>query len=108
MSYLKIVLCLTLIVIAESSIIKQKELPKDTITMDIIIRKNSSDAKSQPIGTLKIEFNGDKITVKTEDKSEGSGKEEVPSIENRHGIRGSTCPTGYVRRGGFCFPDYDY
>ncbi|XP_060805280.1 uncharacterized protein LOC132902826 [Amyelois transitella] len=28
------------------------------------------------------------------------------SIENRHGLRVGTCPTGYVKSGGFCFPDY--
>lgn len=38
----------------------------------------------------------------------GSTTEFVPVIGSRHNIRVGSCPLGYVRRGGFCFPDDDY
>lgn len=39
--------------------------------------------------------------------TENPKKVEV-TVENRHGIRVGKCPEGYVKIGGFCFPNMDY
>ncbi|KAG6455459.1 hypothetical protein O3G_MSEX009216 [Manduca sexta] len=110
-----VVLCFVLLAVTEGRVIKTKEfpLPAEGIVMEFLV-KNKSDM-AHPISTLKMDI--DQLTKKiivtqSEDKMPVvrhlTPKPDVPSFENRFGVRVGTCPSGYVRRGTFCFPDDDY
>ncbi|CAH0594321.1 unnamed protein product [Chrysodeixis includens] len=117
----KIALCLALIASIDCNVIKQQEVPlqPDGLTVEVVVR-NKGD--KHVVSTMKIDIDelnkkvvmamveeDKKILVSrvAKDVSEMS-TEFVPTIGSRHGIRVGTCPLGYTRRGGFCFPNDDY
>ena len=113
---LKIAVCLALVACIDSHVLKHHEVPlsPEGMVLEITI-KNKGDGKL--VSSMKIDINEkDKKVMMSmgEPASEvpveigGSTTEFVPSIGNRHNIRVGSCPIGYVRRGGFCFPDDDY
>ncbi|KAJ0173562.1 hypothetical protein K1T71_010711 [Dendrolimus kikuchii] len=111
----KLALCFLLVAVVESHVIKQHQypLPPDGIIMEITLKNK---ANKSPISTVKIdidEFAKKVVVSNLQHDVEKPPKKPVkpdfvPTIENRHGIRVGTCPSGYVQKGGFCFPDDDY
>ncbi|KAJ8714112.1 hypothetical protein PYW08_007732 [Mythimna loreyi] len=109
----KIAVCLALVACVSSHVIKHQEVPlsPDGLVMEMVV-KNKGDG--QVVSVMKIDVNekdkrvlmsmGEPVPV----SFGGSTTEFVPSIGNRHNIKVGSCPLGYTRRGGFCFPDDDY
>ncbi|KAH9636450.1 hypothetical protein HF086_006265 [Spodoptera exigua] len=113
---LRIAVCLALVACATSHVLKHQELPlsKDGMILEITVKNKGDD---HPLSSMVIDINekDKKISISVEEPSGAVPKGElalssdpVPTIGNRHGIRVGTCPLGYTKRGGFCFPDDDY
>ncbi|KAJ8723836.1 hypothetical protein PYW07_007816 [Mythimna separata] len=110
---LKIAVCLALFAFVNSHVIKNQEVPlsPDGMVLEITV-KNKGDG--QVVSAMKIDINekdkkvvmsmGEPVHVNTGETT----TEFLPSIENRHITKVGSCPLGYTRRGGFCFPDDDY
>ncbi|XP_028176547.1 uncharacterized protein LOC114364556 [Ostrinia furnacalis] len=96
-----------LVVAVNSHVIKSHKMDlSNGMTVEVIIRP------SEKADTPKPEELGSRVFRRTHDvvvpPVTPTPKTDVNvDIVNRFGIRSGTCPTGYVQRGGFCFPDYD-
>lgn len=112
----KIAVCLALVACIDCRVIKQQEVPLLPEGMIVeITMKNKADGKV--VSSVKIDINEKDKKVLTSMEGPASEvpvdvvattTELVPSIGNRHSIVVGSCPVGYTRRGGFCFPDDDY
>lgn len=104
-----IALAFAFVYIVESSVIRSKEiLPAEGMVVEVIIRPNSNQVTFEDSSEKRLPRRTHDVVVPPLVTAKGEDKEKgVPEIENRFGIRGGVCPSGYVKRGGFCFPDYD-
>uniref|UniRef100_A0A2A4JYJ2 Uncharacterized protein n=1 Tax=Heliothis virescens TaxID=7102 RepID=A0A2A4JYJ2_HELVI len=111
----KIAVCLALVACIDSHVLKHHEIPLSPEGMVVeIIVKNRGD--EHPVSSMKIDIDekDKKVGMSLEEpfirvprKTGDSSTEFVPTIGSRHNVRVGTCPVGYTRTGGFCFPD-DY
>ncbi|XP_047033879.1 uncharacterized protein LOC124640242 [Helicoverpa zea] len=112
----KIAVCLALVVSIDSHVLKHHEVPlsPEGMVVEITVKNKGNE---HPVSSMKIDIDGKdkKILLSLGEPSESVPKavgeatsDVVPTIETRNNIRVGSCPSGYTRRGGFCFPDDDY
>lgn len=88
---------MALVICIESHVIKQRSASSDSITFP------DTDSKiKQPHPSTILKSNDEKVPRQLKESAT-----QLPTIEQRVAIRSGSCPTGYTRHGGFCFPS-DY
>ncbi|XP_035449406.2 uncharacterized protein LOC118275523 [Spodoptera frugiperda] len=113
---LRIAVCLALVACATSHVLKHQELPlsSEGMILEITVKNKGDD---HPLSSMVVDINEKdrKVSITVQEPAATAPKgtvtvppDGVPTIGNRHGIVVGTCPLGYSKRGGFCFPDDDY
>nr|XP_053614132.1 uncharacterized protein LOC128677378 [Plodia interpunctella] len=100
------VMCLMHVMSIESYVLKPLTfaIPPEGLTFEIKIKPEINHAnliKAISVKDLGPKYGLPHKTLDPHPKIE-------PTIEDRNGFRAGTCPIGYIKRGGFCFPDTDY
>lgn len=114
----KIVLWLGLLACIDGRVIKLKEAPltSEGLTLDIIVR-NKGDRNV--VSTLNIDVDevAKKVSMSMIEETPKPAPmlksvfvlpTDVPTINDRFLLHAPSCPAGYHKRGGFCFPSEDY
>lgn len=108
-----VIFALVIVKSIESNVIREYPLTADGLQIDLEMK-----SKDTELWKVQIDVNEqDKIVRLTRSQPQapavaggtsGNPSTVLPTIENRNGIKAGLCPTGYVKRGGFCFADDDY
>lgn len=101
---LVIFIAIALIAVVEGGVIR-KEFPTPTEGFSIDIQIKTNSKVSVPLSSMNINVSKGKITVSQDDKIQ---ENDIPTIEDRVSIESRSCPIGYFKRIGICFPGHDF